>query len=220
MNEYPPGAPSSLTHASEPTSFTLRGRHDECETLDRLVANIRQEQSSALVLRGEAGTGKTALLAEAASLAADGRIVVFCGGGDPAARAVPLGAIHRARVADDPVLGRHRHRRPRHPARRAARHGSAGRGTRHGDQCPAPVHDQRPRRGDQGHPRRRPRGRLNHPGLVPRRRRMPGHQARSVPGRDTMPALSAQPFRASQGHHLRLRTAEHLNVERKRYDCL
>jgi hypothetical protein len=33
-----------------------------------------------------------------------------------------------------------------------------------------------------------------------------------------MPALSAQPFRASQGHHLRLRTAEHLSVERKRYD--
>ena len=60
MNEYPPGAPSSLTHASEPPSFTLRGRHDECETLDRLVANTRQGQSSALVLRGEAGTGKAA----------------------------------------------------------------------------------------------------------------------------------------------------------------
>jgi predicted ATPase len=98
MNEYPPGAPSSLTRASEPTSFTLRGRHDECETLDRLVANTRQGQSSALVLRGEAGTGKTALLAEAASLAADGGILVLCGGGDPAARAVPLGVILDALV--------------------------------------------------------------------------------------------------------------------------
>ena len=82
-----------------------------------------------------------------------------------AGRQHPVGvADHRARVADDPVLGRHRHRGPRHPARRAARHGSAGRGAHHQDRCPAPVHDQRPRRSDQGHPQRRPRDRLNHPG--------------------------------------------------------
>jgi DNA-binding CsgD family transcriptional regulator len=40
----------------------LRGRRDECETLDRLVASVRAGNSRALVIRGEAGTGKTALL--------------------------------------------------------------------------------------------------------------------------------------------------------------
>jgi hypothetical protein len=40
----------------------LRGRHDECAALDRLVEDVRAGQSRALVLRGEAGVGKTALL--------------------------------------------------------------------------------------------------------------------------------------------------------------
>lgn len=40
----------------------LRGRRSECEALDRLVADVRAGQSRVLVLRGEAGVGKTALL--------------------------------------------------------------------------------------------------------------------------------------------------------------
>jgi DNA-binding CsgD family transcriptional regulator len=40
----------------------LRGRHNECAALDRLVEDIRAGQSRVLVLRGEAGVGKTALL--------------------------------------------------------------------------------------------------------------------------------------------------------------
>jgi Cdc6-like AAA superfamily ATPase len=40
----------------------LRGRHSECESLDRLIAGARGSQASVLVLRGEAGVGKTALL--------------------------------------------------------------------------------------------------------------------------------------------------------------
>jgi DNA-binding CsgD family transcriptional regulator len=40
----------------------LRGRDSECQALDRLVANVRAGQSRVLVVRGEAGVGKTALL--------------------------------------------------------------------------------------------------------------------------------------------------------------
>ena len=40
----------------------LRGRRSECEALDRLVASALAGQSQVLVLRGEAGVGKTALL--------------------------------------------------------------------------------------------------------------------------------------------------------------
>ena len=40
----------------------LRGRRRECEALDRLLAAVRAGQSRVLVLRGEAGVGKTALL--------------------------------------------------------------------------------------------------------------------------------------------------------------
>jgi DNA-binding CsgD family transcriptional regulator len=40
----------------------LRGRRDECSALDRLLQRIRVGESAVLVLRGEAGIGKTALL--------------------------------------------------------------------------------------------------------------------------------------------------------------
>ena len=40
----------------------LRGRQDECDTLSRLVASAQEGRSQVLVLRGEAGIGKTALL--------------------------------------------------------------------------------------------------------------------------------------------------------------
>ena len=60
---------------------------------------------SVVLVTGPAGVGKTTLLAEAVSLAADGGILAFCGGGDPAARAVPLGPILDALVStDDPPV--------------------------------------------------------------------------------------------------------------------
>ncbi len=40
----------------------LHGRSSECQALDRLVESVRAGQSQVLVIRGEAGVGKTALL--------------------------------------------------------------------------------------------------------------------------------------------------------------
>lgn len=40
----------------------LRGRSSECEALDRLLVSVQAGHSRALVMRGEAGVGKTALL--------------------------------------------------------------------------------------------------------------------------------------------------------------
>ena len=50
------------TLASAPPIPRLLGRRSECAALDELVASVRAGPSRALVLRGEAGVGKSALL--------------------------------------------------------------------------------------------------------------------------------------------------------------
>jgi DNA-binding CsgD family transcriptional regulator len=57
----------------------LRGRRPECEILDDLLARIRTGQSRVLILRGEAGIGKTALLDHLAASASGFRIVRAAG---------------------------------------------------------------------------------------------------------------------------------------------
>jgi AAA ATPase-like protein len=57
----------------------LHGRRGEREMLDRLVAGVRAGQSRVLVLRGEAGTGKTALLDYVAQRAAGCRVAPVTG---------------------------------------------------------------------------------------------------------------------------------------------
>src|SRR5688572_27672987 len=57
----------------------LRGRRSECESLSRLLENVRGGQSRVLVLRGEAGVGKTALLEYLVASASGCRIVRAAG---------------------------------------------------------------------------------------------------------------------------------------------
>src|SRR5580693_6130692 len=49
----------------------LRGRSQQVEALDELLADVRAGRSRALVVRGEPGIGKTALLNHAAGAAPD-----------------------------------------------------------------------------------------------------------------------------------------------------
>jgi DNA-binding CsgD family transcriptional regulator len=53
----------------------LRGRRTECAVLDRTFAAVREGESRTLVVRGEAGVGKTALLNYAVEAAPDLRVV-------------------------------------------------------------------------------------------------------------------------------------------------
>jgi DNA-binding CsgD family transcriptional regulator len=56
MTAPPPGT------AGQAAGPGLHGRRSECEMLDRLVGDVRAGRSRVLVLRGEPGAGKTALL--------------------------------------------------------------------------------------------------------------------------------------------------------------
>jgi Cdc6-like AAA superfamily ATPase len=62
----------------------LRGRRSEYAELDRLLAGVRAGRSQLLVVRGEAGVGKTALLEYLVEQASDCRV----------ARRPELGAWH------------------------------------------------------------------------------------------------------------------------------
>jgi DNA-binding CsgD family transcriptional regulator len=48
--------------SSHERGHVLRGRQDECDVLDRLLKEVRTGQSQVLVVRGEPGIGKSALL--------------------------------------------------------------------------------------------------------------------------------------------------------------
>ena len=54
--------------------MTLWGRREQCGVLDGLLADVRAGRSRALVVRGEPGIGKTALLGYAADTAQDFRV--------------------------------------------------------------------------------------------------------------------------------------------------
>jgi DNA-binding CsgD family transcriptional regulator len=71
----------------------LLGRTSEREALDRLLANVRGGQSAVLVIRGEAGIGKTALLRYAADGASDLRIAHLAG--VEAEMELPFAGVHQ-----------------------------------------------------------------------------------------------------------------------------
>jgi DNA-binding CsgD family transcriptional regulator len=53
----------AVDRADDHFETAFRGRQSECATLNRVIEDVRAGQSHVLVLRGEAGIGKTALLA-------------------------------------------------------------------------------------------------------------------------------------------------------------
>ena len=61
------------------TLIVLRGRATECARLDELLSAVLRGKSSALVLRGESGIGKTALLDYASERAGTGRVIRAAG---------------------------------------------------------------------------------------------------------------------------------------------
>src|SRR3954469_1222101 len=71
----------------------LHGRRHECEQIDALLAAARAGRSGALVLSGEAGIGKSALLAYAADRA-DG-LRVLRGSGIESESEFPFAAVHQ-----------------------------------------------------------------------------------------------------------------------------
>jgi DNA-binding CsgD family transcriptional regulator len=71
----------------------LLGRTSEREMLDRLVTNVRGGQSALLVIRGEAGIGKTALLNYAAGRASEFHLVRVTGA--EAEMELPFAGLHQ-----------------------------------------------------------------------------------------------------------------------------
>jgi DNA-binding CsgD family transcriptional regulator len=76
LDELSPGYVLKLA-SSAPAM--LCGRGSECEALDRLLATVRRGESRALVLRGEPGIGKTALLEYAVERAGGFRVMRAAG---------------------------------------------------------------------------------------------------------------------------------------------
>ena len=86
---------------SAPGGLVLSGRRDERVALDGLIEGARAGQSGVLVLSGDAGIGKTALLTHAIGSASDMRVVRAVG--VEAEMELPFAALHQLCV---PLLDR------------------------------------------------------------------------------------------------------------------
>jgi hypothetical protein len=74
-------------------ALDLLGRTSEREAIDRLLASVRQGQSAVLVIRGDAGIGKTALLRYAAAQASEFRVAQVAA--VEAEMELPFAAVHQ-----------------------------------------------------------------------------------------------------------------------------
>ena len=82
-----------MTNALPGQGTSLRGRGSECARLDELLAAIRGGESRSLVLRGEPGIGKTALLEYALESAPD--MTVLRAGGVESEMELPFASLHQ-----------------------------------------------------------------------------------------------------------------------------
>ncbi|HKS48338.1 MAG TPA: LuxR C-terminal-related transcriptional regulator [Amycolatopsis sp.] len=80
----------------------LRGRYSELATLDQLLAHVKDGRGGALEIDGDAGMGKTAMLAAAKSAASD--FLVLDAEGVSAERTIPFAGLHQLLR---PVLDEH-----------------------------------------------------------------------------------------------------------------
>src|SRR3954453_23293677 len=85
---------------SGPEGLMLHGRQEECAVLDGLLDRARGGQSGVLLLRGETGVGKTALLEYEVGPASDFRVVRAAGRESGVERA--FAALHQVGA---PLLG-------------------------------------------------------------------------------------------------------------------
>src|SRR4051812_804640 len=89
-----------MTFRVNETDIQVIGRDDELAVLGALLDEARVGRSSAVVLRGEAGIGKTALLGALAALATDFTVVEVVGTRSEAVTLwVGLGQVCRALVS-------------------------------------------------------------------------------------------------------------------------
>ena len=89
--EAPATTPPEIPYP--PAGHGLLGRRDECDVLDRLVAGVRAGHSQVLVLRGEAGAGKTALLDYLLERAAGCQVIRAAGA--ESEMDLPFAALHQ-----------------------------------------------------------------------------------------------------------------------------
>ncbi len=97
--------------------MALYGRDAECDAIDRLLAGVQAGASASLVLTGEAGVGKSALLAHAVRAAA-GRMRVLHAEGIRAEGDLPFAAL--TQLLGSVPLGSAELSAPQHEALRAA----------------------------------------------------------------------------------------------------
>lgn len=75
--------------------MSLVGRDDELARIERLLADAREERGGALVVRGEAGIGKSMLLRHAASAAESEGFNVVRGTGIESDSELAYGGLHQ-----------------------------------------------------------------------------------------------------------------------------